>query len=60
MSSPLRRTPRLARELLAERYASTHLRPQVAAGAGYIDELIAPQATRGRVAWALRSLREAW
>ena len=52
--------PELARELLAERYASTHLRPQVAAGAGYIDELIAPQATRGRVAWALRSLREAW
>ena len=52
--------PELARELLAERYASTHLRPQVAAGAGFIDELIAPQATRGRVAWALRSLREAW
>lgn len=52
--------PEAAREALAERYASQHLRPQVAAGAGYIDELIAPDATRSRVAWALRSLREAW
>jgi acetyl-CoA carboxylase carboxyltransferase component len=52
--------PDAARETLAERYASQHLRPQVAAAAGYVDELIAPPATRGRVAWALRSLREAW
>jgi methylmalonyl-CoA decarboxylase subunit alpha len=44
------------RALLAERYADTHLRPQVAAGAGYVDELIAPADTRARVAWALRSL----
>jgi acetyl-CoA carboxylase carboxyltransferase component len=28
----------------------------VAAAAGYIDELIMPWQTRGRVSWALRSL----
>ena len=48
--------PDAAREELADRYAETHLRPQVAAAAGAIDELIAPEQTRQRVAWALRSL----
>jgi acetyl-CoA carboxylase carboxyltransferase component len=47
------------REELAERYAEMHLRPQVAAATGHIDELIAPEQTRQRVAWALRSLRRA-
>jgi acetyl-CoA carboxylase carboxyltransferase component len=51
--------PERAREELAEDYAQTHLRPQVAAAAGYVDELIAPEQTRSRVAWALRSLRAA-
>ena len=36
-----------------------HLRPQVAAAAGHIDELIEPKQTRRRVAWALRSLERA-
>ena len=48
--------PEAAREELAERYAETHLRPQVAAATGHIDELISPEQTRQRVAWALRSL----
>ncbi len=48
--------PEEVREELAERYAEMHLRPQVAAATGHIDELIAPEHTRQRVAWALRSL----
>jgi len=51
--------PEAAREELAVRYAETHLRPQVAAASGQIDELIAPEQTRQRVAWALRSLARA-
>ncbi len=45
-----------ARNRLASDYAEAQLRPQVAARAGHIDELIAPADTRARVAWALRSL----
>ncbi|MBV9000619.1 MAG: acyl-CoA carboxylase subunit beta [Solirubrobacterales bacterium] len=41
---------------LAARYAETQLCPRVAASTGYIDELIAPEHTRSRLAWALRSL----
>jgi acetyl-CoA carboxylase carboxyltransferase component len=52
--------PDAERDELAERYADQHLRPQVAARAGYIDELIEPIDTRSRVAWALGTLREAW
>jgi acetyl-CoA carboxylase carboxyltransferase component len=48
--------PEALREQLAERYADEHLRPQVAAAAGAIDELIEPEQTRSRVAWAFRSL----
>ncbi len=48
--------PESVREELAERYAETHLRPQVAAASGHIDELIAPEQTRQRVAWAFRTL----
>jgi acetyl-CoA carboxylase carboxyltransferase component len=51
--------PDSAREQLAARYAESQLRPQVAAQTGYIDELIAPRETRGRLAWALRSLETA-
>ena len=38
-------------------YAETHLRPQVAARDGFVDELIAPAETRERLAWALGALR---
>jgi acetyl-CoA carboxylase carboxyltransferase component len=48
--------PDTARERLAADYAHDQLRPQVAASTGYVDELIAPAETRGRVASALRSL----
>jgi acetyl-CoA carboxylase carboxyltransferase component len=51
--------PAAERDALAQRYADQHLRPQVAAAAGYVDELISTEATRPRVAWALRTLREA-
>jgi acetyl-CoA carboxylase carboxyltransferase component len=43
-------------ERLAAEYAQTHLRPEVAASQGYIDELIAPSETRARLAWAFTSL----
>jgi acetyl-CoA carboxylase carboxyltransferase component len=48
--------PDAARERLAADYADQHLRPQVAASMGYVDELIAPSDTRPRLAWALQSL----
>jgi acetyl-CoA carboxylase carboxyltransferase component len=51
--------PELAREELAQRYAEDHLRPDVAAAGGFVDELIEPSETRARIAWALRSLRQA-
>ena len=44
------------RERLAARYAEAQLRPHVAAGSGYIDELISPHETRRRLSWAFRSL----
>jgi acetyl-CoA carboxylase carboxyltransferase component len=46
------------RDLLAERYAVAQLRPEVAAAAGQIDELITPLETRERLVWAFGSLRD--
>jgi acetyl-CoA carboxylase carboxyltransferase component len=51
--------PDSARAELAGAYATSHLRPQVAAAQGFIDELIEPIDTRRRVAGAFRSLRSA-
>jgi acetyl-CoA carboxylase carboxyltransferase component len=48
--------PVATRDRLASHYEHTQLRPQVAAAAGHIDELIEPVATRSRLAWAFRSL----
>jgi acetyl-CoA carboxylase carboxyltransferase component len=48
--------PDRARDQFAARYAESQLRPQVAAAAGYVDELIAPAETRSRLAWAYRTL----
>ncbi len=42
--------PEQARDRLAAEYADKHLRPEVAAREGYVDELIAPADTRDRVA----------
>jgi acetyl-CoA carboxylase carboxyltransferase component len=44
------------RERLAAQYAQSHLRPEVAARDGHIDELIEPVETRERVAGALVAL----
>jgi len=51
--------PVAARDRLAQQYEHEQLRPQVAARAGYIDELIEPAQTRSRLAWAYRSLQDA-
>jgi acetyl-CoA carboxylase carboxyltransferase component len=48
--------PELLREQLAQEYAVEHLAPSTAAAMGEIDEIIAPAETRGRLAWALRSI----
>ncbi|MGI8506280.1 MAG: acyl-CoA carboxylase subunit beta [Solirubrobacteraceae bacterium] len=48
--------PEAERNRLARHYAHEQLRPQVAAGAGYVDELIRPCETRSRLVWALGSL----
>jgi propionyl-CoA carboxylase beta chain len=45
-----------ARERLTAEYADTHLRPEIAAREGFVDELIAPCETRVRVAGALGTL----
>jgi acetyl-CoA carboxylase carboxyltransferase component len=41
---------------LAEEYAEGHLRAEVAASAGDVDEVIEPGDTRGRLIWALSAL----
>jgi acetyl-CoA carboxylase carboxyltransferase component len=48
--------PHGLRQQLAQHYAHAQLRPEVAASTGYIDQLITPGETRGRLAWAFRSL----
>ncbi|HET9074849.1 MAG TPA: acyl-CoA carboxylase subunit beta [Solirubrobacteraceae bacterium] len=50
--------PEAVRLQLADAYAEAHLRPDVAARQGHIDELIEPSDTRERLAWALRSLSQ--
>jgi acetyl-CoA carboxylase carboxyltransferase component len=44
------------RELLVAEYAQKHLGSEVAARDGYVDERIAPEDTRPRLAWALASV----
>jgi acetyl-CoA carboxylase carboxyltransferase component len=41
---------------LADVYAGEHLRAAAAASAGHIDEIVEPEHTRERLAWALRTL----
>ncbi len=48
--------PDAARERLVAEYAQSHLRPEVAANEGHIDELIDPSQTRERLAGALATL----
>jgi acetyl-CoA carboxylase carboxyltransferase component len=42
-----------ARERRADNYAAQHLSARGAARRGHIDEVIPPEETRGRLAWAL-------
>ena len=44
------------RDALAEAYAEEHLRAEVAARQGFVDEVIEPAETRARLAWGLESL----
>jgi acetyl-CoA carboxylase carboxyltransferase component len=48
--------PSRARDRLADTYAAEHLTAASAAAEGVIDEIVAPSATRGRLASALRML----
>ncbi|MGH2856593.1 MAG: acyl-CoA carboxylase subunit beta [Solirubrobacteraceae bacterium] len=50
--------PEAERDRLAAEYAEAQLRPQVAASRGYVDELIEPEDSRARLAWAFDSLGE--
>jgi acetyl-CoA carboxylase carboxyltransferase component len=48
--------PEAERDRLADRYAEEHLRADVAAAAGDVDEVIAPADTRRRLIWAMSVL----
>jgi acetyl-CoA carboxylase carboxyltransferase component len=48
--------PEAERTRLADAYADEHLRAEAAAAAGFVDELVEPSETRGRLAAALRTL----
>jgi acetyl-CoA carboxylase carboxyltransferase component len=52
-------SPPDTRDRLADRYADEHLGAIVAAGNGFIDEVIEPAETRQRLAWGLATLTEA-
>jgi acetyl-CoA carboxylase carboxyltransferase component len=45
-----------AEDGLASAYAAEHLDASVAAASGFVDEIIAPAATRSRLAWGLATL----
>jgi len=48
--------PGAERDRLASEYAEEHLDASLAVQEGFVDELVAPEATRGRLAWALSTL----
>ena len=48
--------PEAARDEMAAEYAGEHLTADAAAGAGFVDEVIAPADTRRRLVWGLRAL----
>ena len=41
---------------MAAAYAEEHLGADVAAAAGFVDEVIEPHETRGRLAWAFATM----
>jgi acetyl-CoA carboxylase carboxyltransferase component len=50
--------PGRTRDKLADRYAAAHLTAARAAEEGVIDEIVAPSATRSRLASALRTFSD--
>jgi acetyl-CoA carboxylase carboxyltransferase component len=48
--------PQVERARLASDYGERHLTAAVAAGSGFVDEVIAPAQTRGRLRWALKTI----
>jgi acetyl-CoA carboxylase carboxyltransferase component len=48
--------PEVEHDRLAAEYAEQHLRAEIAAGAGDVDEVISPADTRRRLIWALSVL----
>ena len=48
--------PVAERARLATAYAEEHLGADVAAAAGFVDEVIEPSATRRRLAWAFATM----
>ena len=47
--------PEAERDRLADAYAREHLLAESAAAEGLVDEIVEPEETRDRLAWALRS-----
>jgi len=47
--------PEAERDRLADAYAREHLLAESAAAEGFVDEIVEPEETRDRLAWALRS-----
>ncbi len=48
--------PEAEQARLASAYAHDHLRAELAAAAGFVDEIVEPAQTRERLCWALRTL----
>ncbi|HYI80439.1 MAG TPA: carboxyl transferase domain-containing protein [Thermoleophilaceae bacterium] len=48
--------PGAERARLASDYGERHLTAAVAAGTGFVDEVVAPAQTRGRLRWALKTI----
>jgi len=48
--------PEAEQTRLAGAYAHEHLRAELAAAAGFVDEIVEPAQTRERLRWALRTL----
>ena len=48
--------PAAERARRAADYGERHLTAAVAAGSGYVDEVVAPAQTRGRLRWALKTI----
>ncbi len=48
--------PQAERKRRADAFAERHLTASIAAGSGFVDEVVAPAQTRGRLRWALKTI----